>query len=193
MTERPIEDLYRSWRAAEGRGEDAAADAALAALVRALPPEAPGPAFARATLARMAERRAEAAAPARVKVPVEAPAEVPEGATAWAARRAAAILAALSAGTLAAASLAVTVLPRLDLAGGVRAFNAAVAALWGWIAAGVALWVRAAEWSALLARLIAVPGVAWSLLGAALAAALAFYLLLRILAHERTLIHETYT
>lgn len=181
MTERPIEDLYRSWRTAEGRGEDAAADAALAALVRALPPEAPSPGFARATLARMAERRAEAAAPA--------PAEVPEGVTARAARRAAAVLATLSAGTLAAASLAVTVLPRLDLAGGVRAFNTAVAALWGWIAAGVALWLRAAEWSAVLARLIAVPAVAWSLLGAALAAALAFYLLLRILAHERTLIH----
>ncbi|HSL84730.1 MAG TPA: hypothetical protein VLF66_18290 [Thermoanaerobaculia bacterium] len=189
MSERPTEDLYRSWRAAEGRGEDAAADAALAALVRALPPEAPSPGFARATLARMAVRRAEAAVPTWVKAPAVAADQV----TARATRRAAAVLATLSAGTLAAASLAVTVLPRLDLAGGVRAFNAVVAALWGWIAAGVALWLRAAEWSAVLARLIAVPEVAWSLLGAALVASLAFYLLRRILAHERTPIHETYT
>jgi hypothetical protein len=179
MTERPVEDLYRSWRTAESRGEDAAADAALATLVRALPPEAPSPGFARATLARMAVRRAEAAA--------AVPAALPDEATARATRRAAAVLGLLSAGTLAVASLVVTVLPRLDLAGGVRVFNAAVAALWGWIAAGVALWLRAAEWSALLARLIAVPEVAWSLLGAALVASLAFYLLRRILAHERTL------
>lgn len=179
MTERPVEDLYRSWQTAESRGDEAAADAALAALVGTLPPEAPPPGFARATLARMALRRAEASASA----------PVPEAATARAARRAAAVLALLSAGTLSMASLAVTVLPRLELAVGVRVFNGVVAVLWGWIAAGVTLWLRAAEWSGVLARLIAVPEVAWSLLGAALTAALAFYLLHRILAHERTLIH----
>lgn len=177
MTERPIEDLYRSWQTAESRGDEAAADAALAALVRALPPEAPSPGFARATLTRMEARRFTAAAAAQ------------ERSTASAARRAAAVLALLSAGTLALASFVVTALPRLDVAVGVRAFHGVVSALWGWIAAGVAAWLRAAEWSAVLARLIAVPEVAWSLLGAALVAALSFYLLLRILAHERTLIH----
>lgn len=184
MIERPIDELYRHWRAAESRGDEAAADDALAALFQGLPPEAPTPGFARATLARVAARpeaRREAVAVAtavRERRPTEK-----------AARRAAAFLGLLSAGTLALASAAVTVLPRLDLAVGVRAFHEVVAAVSGWIAAGLTLWLRAAEWSAFLGRLVTVPEVAWSLLGAALTAALSFYLLLRILSYERIPIH----
>lgn len=178
MTERPIDELYRHWRAVESRGDEAAADDALAALFQGLPPEAPPPDFARATLARLEARRVATAAAVRERRPTEK-----------AARRAAAVLALLSAGTLALASAAVTVLPRLDLGVAVRAFHGVVAVLWSWITAGITLWLRAAEWSAALSRLVAVPEVAWSLLGAALAAALSFYMLLRILAHERTLIH----
>lgn len=180
---RPIDELRRRWQAAEDRGDEAAADAALTALFQGLPPEAPPPGFARATLARMEARleaRRAGAAAAAVRE---------RRSSASATRRAAALLGLLSAGTLVLASLAVTVLPRLDLGVAVRAFHGVVAALWGWITAGVSLWLRAAEWSAVLARLVTVPEVAWSLLGAALAAALSFYLLLRILAHERTLIH----
>jgi len=161
MNERAIEELYRRWRAAEARGDEAAADAALAAMVRGLPLEAPSPGFAARVLAR------RAVSPSR-----------------WAA----AVLALLAAGTLGLASAVVTLLPKLDLGAGVRGFNGLVVMLWGWIADGVGLWLRAAEWSALVARVVAVPEVAWSLLGAALAAALSFYLLQRILANERKLI-----
>lgn len=182
MTERPIDELYRHWRAAESRGDEAAADDALTVLFQGLPPEAPQPGFTRATLTRMESRlearRGATATVARERRPTER-----------AARRAAAVLALLSAGTLALASAVVTVLPRIDLAVGVRVFHAVVAALGGWIAAGVTLWLRAAEWSALLGRLVTVPEVAWSLLGAALTAALSFYFLLRILSHERIPIH----
>jgi hypothetical protein len=182
MSERRIEEQHRSWRAAEAGGDEAAADAALAALVRALPLEAPSPGFA----ARVMTAR-RAAAPAAL--PALAALRDPAPPTAAAARWAAAVLALLSAGTLALASAAVTLLPRLDLGAGVRAFHGLLAVLSGWFAEGVALWLRAAEWSALVARLVAVPEVAWSLLAAALAAALSFYLLQRILANEGKLIH----
>jgi hypothetical protein len=175
MSERGIEELHQGWRAAEARGDEAAADAALAALMRAMPLEAPSEGFAAGVMAR------------RSVAPAALPAAAPPSAAA--ARWAAAVLAVLSAGTLALASAAVTLLPRLDLGAGVRAFHGLLAVLTGWIAEGVALWLRAAEWSAIMARLVAVPEVAWTLLAAALAAALSFYLLQRILAHERKLIH----
>lgn len=197
MSERNIEELHRRWRAAEAAEDEAAADAALAALVRAAPLEAPSVGFAARV---MAARRAAvpvappAAArafgkPSPAALPAREPALDEAPPTAAAARWAAAVLALLSAGTLALASAAVTLLPKVELGAGVRAFHALLAVLSGWIAGGVALWLRAAEWSALVARLVAVPEVAWSLLGAALAAALSFYLLQRILAHERKLIH----
>ena len=165
MSELRIEELHRRWLAAETAGDEAAADAALAALVRAAPLEAPSAGFA----ARVMAARTVAA---------------PAAGARWAA----AVLALLSAGTLVLASAAVTLLPKLDLGAGVRAFHGLLAVLSGWVAGGVALWLRAAEWSGLVARFVAVPEVAWSLLGAALAAALSFYLLQRILSRETELI-----
>jgi hypothetical protein len=184
MNERAIEELHRRWRAAEARGDEAAADAALAAMVRGLPLEAPSPGFA----ARVLARRAVSPAAAGAAAPARTPAFDEAAPTAAAARWAAAVLALLAAGTLGLASAVVTLLPKLDLGAGVRGFNGLVVMLWGWIADGVGLWLRAAEWSALVARVVAVPEVAWSLLAAALAAALSFYLLQRILANERKLI-----
>lgn len=181
MSELRIEELHRRWLAAETAGDEAAADAALAALVRAAPLETPSAGFAARVMA--ARRAVPAALPAYEPALDQAPP------TAAAARWAAAVLALLSAGTLVLASAAVTLLPRIDLGAGVRAFHGLLAVVSGWVAGGVALWLRAAEWSALLARFVAVPEVAWSLLGVALAAALSFYLLQRILARERELIH----
>lgn len=180
MTRRTEDDLLRTWRAAEARGDEKAAEVALGALFRSTPLEVPAPGFAARTVAAARGRRAGAMNP----VPV------PAG-TRWAA----AVLGLLSAGTLGLASLAVTVLPRvespalLDWGGGVRAFHHVLVAIWEWIASGLALWSRAAEWSAALAQLLAVPEVAAALLGSALAAALALSGLRRILAHERKLIH----
>lgn len=167
------EAALRAWLDAEtGAGaDDPAADAALTALFARLPDEAPSAGFAAATLARF---RAESAA--------LAPAPVP--APAAAARRAAALLALLSAATLGLSAGAVTLLPRLAVGGAVATFNAFLAAAWEWIAGGIALWGEAAEWSDLLARLVAVPQVGWTLTGAALAALLAFSLLRRILLHD---------
>ncbi|MFP3940878.1 MAG: hypothetical protein ACLF0P_11270 [Thermoanaerobaculia bacterium] len=182
MTRRAEEELLRAWGDAEARDDDGAAEAALGALFRSVPLEAPSPGFAARTAALARARRAAAAA--------EAPAPVPAG-TRWAA----AILGLLSAGTLALASLAVTILPRvespalLNWGGAVRAFHRVLVATWEWIASGLALWSRAAEWSAALVQVLSVPEVAVALLASALAAALALSGLRRILAHERELIH----
>lgn len=178
MTRRTEDELLRTWRDAEAQGDDEAAEAALGALFQATPLEAPAPGFAARTATLARSRAVSTAAP------------VPAG-TRWAA----AVLGLLSAGTLALASLAVTVLPRvespalLDPGGVVRAFHRVLVATWEWIASGLALWSRAAEWSAALAQLLSVPEVAAALLGSALAAALALSGLRRILAHERELIH----
>jgi len=192
MSELRIEELHRRWLAAETAGDEAAADAALAALVRVAPLEAPSAGFAARVMAARTVA-APAAAPALGEAfPAAVPALQPvlgqAPPTAAGARWAAAVLALLSAGTLVLASAAVTLLPKLDLGAGVRAFHGLLAVLSGWVAGGVALWLRAAEWSGLVARFVAVPEVAWSLLGAALAAALSFYLLQRILSRETELI-----
>lgn len=170
MTRRRLEELERAWRTAESHGDDAGADAAFAALFRELPLEAPRAGFAAATLARV-----------RQAAPVVAAQRANPSAVRWAA----ASLALLSLTTLALSAFVVTVLPRLALSGLVATFNRAVVETWQWIAAGVKLWFEAAEWSALLARVLAVPEVGWTLIGSSLAALAALSLLRRILAHEK--------
>lgn len=164
MTIHGPEARLRDWLEAETAGDESAADAALAGLFAELPAESPSAAFAPAVLARLHRE------------PVPAPLA--------AGRWAAALLALLSAGTLGLSIAAVTLLPRLAVGGAVATFNAAVAATWEWIASGIALWGRAAEWSELLARIVAVPGIAGSLFAATVAAAVAFSLLRRILSHD---------
>jgi hypothetical protein len=180
MTRRKLEDLQRQWRTAESRGDDAGADAAFAALFRELPLEAPRPGFAAATLARVRQDAAVWGAEA-----VPAPQTAMERATPSAVRWAAASLALLSLATLALSAFVVTVLPRLAPSGFVATFNRAVVETWQWIAAGIKLWVQAAEWSALLSRVVAVPEIGWTLVGSSLAALMALSLLRRILAHEK--------
>jgi len=176
MTRRRLEELESEWRTAESRGDDAGADAAFAALFRELPLEAPRPGFAAATLARVRQEAVLAAAPAPACA---------EHATPSAVRWAAASLAGLSLATLALSAFVVTVLPRLALSGVVATFNRAVVETWQWIAAGIKLWVQAAEWSAVLARVVAAPEVGWTLIASSLAALAALSLLRRILAHEK--------
>lgn len=179
MNRQRLKELQERWQTAESRGDDAAADAAFAALFQELPLEAPRRGFAAATLARV---RAESAA-------VAPSASAVERASPAAVRWAAATLALLSFGTLALSAFVVTVLPRLALSGAVAVFNRAVVATWEWIAAGITLWFQAAEWSALLARAVAVPEVGWALVVSAFASLGALSLLRRILAHEKELIH----
>lgn len=175
MERRIHEERYEAWLEAEARGDERISDAALAALFAELPLEAPSPGFASATLARVrAESRAERWAEAGAE------AAPPLGAARWAA----VVLALLSAGTLGLSAFAVNILPKLELGAAVAVFNSVVAATWEWIASGITLWVRLAEWSDLVARVVAVPGVAWTLLGAAAAAVFAFSLLRRILQHD---------
>jgi hypothetical protein len=172
MERRDHEERYQAWREAEARGDERTADAALAALFEALPLETPSEGFAAATLARV---RAEAGAE---RAAASAPSPAPAGA-----RWAAAVLALLSAGTLGLSVLAVKVLPLLELGGVVAAFNVVLGAIGEWIASGIALWGQAAEWSAVLARIVTVPGVAGALVLSAAAAAFALTLLRRILLH----------
>lgn len=181
MDRQRLQELQRRWRTAESRGDDAVADAAFAALFRELPLESPRTGFAAATLARLRVESAAAAVPA-------APA-VHEAASPVAVRWAAATLALLSLGTLALSAFVVNVLPRLAVSGAVAVFNRAVVATWEWIASGITLWLRAAEWSAVLARAVAEPEVGWTLVALALASLSALSLLRRILAHEKELIH----
>lgn len=171
MTRRRLEELEREWRTAEGRGDETAADAAFAALFQELPLESPRPGFAAATLARALGERA--------------PEVVAEPASPSAVRWAAASLALLSLATLALSAFVVNVLPRLALSSAVATFNQALAATWQWIAAGIKLWLQAAEWSSLLARVVAVPEVGGTLVASALASLVALSLLRRILAHEK--------
>lgn len=179
MNGQRIQDLEREWRTAERRGDDPAADAAFAALFRELPLEAPSPGFGAATLARV---RTEVWAESEAVAPAAARGERhPVAAARWAV----AVLALLSAGTLGLSVFVVSVVPRLALGGAVALFNRVLVATWEWIATGITLWVRAAEWSALLARVVAVPEVSWSLLAAVAASFAAFSLLRRILAHEK--------
>lgn len=171
MERRDRDERYQAWREAEARGDERTADAALAALFEGLPLEAPPEGFAARTLERFlteprAELGAEAAAPLA------------------GARWAAAVLALLSIGTLGLSILAVDVLPDLAVGGAVATFNSVVGAIWSWIASGIALWSQAAEWSAVLARIVTVPGVTGTLLGAAAAAAFALSLLRKILQHD---------
>lgn len=177
MKRRDHEERYQAWRKAEARGDERTADAALAALFEALPLEAPSEGFAAATLDRVkarlrAEDRAERAAAA---APGPAPAS---------ARWAAAVLGLLSAGTLGLSVLALKVLPLLELGGVVATFNIVLGAIGEWVASGIALWGQAAEWSAVLSRIVTVPGVAGALVLAAATAALALTLLRRILLHD---------
>jgi hypothetical protein len=170
MERRDHEERYQAWREAEARGDERTADAALASLFEALPLEAPSEGFAAATLNRVrSELRAEAVAPA----------PAPAGA-----RWAAAVLGLLSVGTLGLSILAVRVLPLLEVGGAVAIFNSILGAVGEWIASGIALWGQAAEWSAVLARVVTVPGVAGTLVLAAATAAFALSLLRRILLHD---------
>ena len=172
MTRRDPEERYEAWLEAEARGDEIAADAALAALFEGLPLEAPREGFAAATLARVqGELAADAAAPVTAAAPA---------ATRWAA----ALLALLSTGTLGLSIAAVTLLPRLAVGGVVATFNRIVGAAWEWIASGVALWGEAAEWSGILTRVLALPGVAGSLLVTAVTTLVAFSLLRRILQQD---------
>lgn len=165
------QDLYRSWRAAEAKGDEGGADAAFGALFAGLPLEAPSSGFASRVLAaaRLRNRRGEAMSRAA------------------AGRLAAALLALMSLGTFLLASLVVSSLPRLDFGAGVRAFTRGLSLTWEWIASGLAFWGRLADWSALVARLVVVPAVGASLLASALAAAIAFVLLRRLLAEQGNL------
>lgn len=172
MKRRNQSERYEAWLEAEERGDEAAADAAMAALFAQIPLESPSPGFAAATMVRVREERA--AAPRLAEAAAPAPA----------ARWAAAVLALLSAATLGLSVAAVEILPRLPVGDAVSTFNRLVAALWKWIASGITLWSEAAEWSELLARVVAVPGVAGSLVAVALAAAIAFSLLRRILLND---------
>lgn len=178
MKRRDPQERYEAWLEAEARDDERTSDAALAMLFAELPLEAPSAGFAAATLARF---RVEARAERQAAVAAETAPAV--GAARWAA----VFLALLSAGTLGLSAFAVTILPRLELGAAVAVFNSVVAASWEWIASGITLWVRLAEWSDLVARVVAVPGVAWTLFGAAAGAAFAFSLLRRILMHD---LHE---
>jgi hypothetical protein len=174
MERRDHGERYQAWREAEARGDERTADAALASLFEALPLEAPSEGFAAATLDRVrarmrSELRAEALSPA----------PAPAGA-----RWAAAVLGLLSVGTLGLSILAVRVLPLLEVGGAVAIFNSILGAVGEWIASGIALWGQAAEWSAVLARVVTVPGVAGTLVLAAATAAFALSLLRRILLHD---------
>lgn len=180
MQRRNRDERYQAWREAEARGDERTADAALAALFEGLPLEAPSVGFAARTLERYrTELGAEAAAPV-AREAAEPAAAAPLAGARWAA----ALLALLSIGTLGLSILAVNVLPDLAVGGAVATFNGVVGAIWTWIASGIALWSRAAEWSAVLARIVTVPGVAGTLLGAAAAAAFALSLLRKILEHD---------
>ncbi len=173
MSQRRSDELYRafyrSWRAAEREADESGADAAFAALFGGLPLEAPPKGFAARVLAATRDRRGEA---------LSQPA---------AGRLAAALLALMSLGTFLLASLVVSSLPRLDFGAGVRVFARGLGLTWEWIASGLAFWERLADWSALVARLVVVPAVGASLLASALAAAVAFVLLRRLLAEQGNL------
>lgn len=171
MSERRIHELYRAWRGAEGRDDEAGADEAFATLFAALPLEAPPEGFAARVLTLARERTGAEAAAARAAQ----------------ARLAAAFLALMSLGTLTLASLVVTSLPRLDFGAGVRALTRLLTVTWEWIASGVAFWERLAGWSAFVAHVLGVPVVGASLLASALAAAAAFVLLRRLLADHGNL------
>ncbi len=168
MSERRIDDLYRAWRTAERRDEERSADEAFAALFAGLPLEAPPAGFSGRVLALARARAGFVPAASR-------------------ARLAAALLALMSLGTLTLASLVVSSLPRLDFGVGVRAFARLLTFTWEWIASGMAFWDRMAGWGAVVAHLVDVPAVAASLLAGALAAALAFVLLRRLLAQHGNL------